>query len=118
MLTSGGKTVNTICRRRYRPFRLVVKILAFLAINFAFGCASRPAVVLPDHRPAYVKEIKTVRVLASQHRINTEVHLERGVLFSVMATGKIYLWRPNRSVTPLRTGAFAGWIGEQPSRVV
>jgi hypothetical protein len=51
-----------------------------------------PAEVYPrNETPAYVESIKSVRVFSTYERIDTGVDLAAGRLYSVMATGRVFL---------------------------
>jgi hypothetical protein len=45
----------------------------------------------PDGVPAYVKQIQSVRVYSRYERVDTEVELAAGGLYTIMAKGRVYL---------------------------
>jgi hypothetical protein len=50
-----------------------------------------PAVRTPDQLPPYVREIKQIKVSASQNKTDTGIDLSQGEAYSIMARGTIYI---------------------------
>jgi hypothetical protein len=63
--------------------------LYFLVIS---GCLSAPELYPPEKAPAYIRQLKYIRIYASSPKSDTGITLSKGELVSIMSTGKIRLY--------------------------
>jgi hypothetical protein len=76
------------------------------------GCLSAPELYPPDQAPAYVREIKFVRLYGHEVKRDTGIDLNEGELFSILAKGRVYLYKGHFGITP-GSGQFVQYIGDQ-----
>ena len=78
-----------------RGFVFVIKTaLFFCAAGLTVaGCASAPQIYPPDQTPAYVRELKTIRLYAHIEKKDTKIELAAGEYVSIMVNGQIRLRR-------------------------
>jgi uncharacterized caspase-like protein len=76
------------------------------------GCLSAPELYPPDQAPAYVREIKYIRLFGHEAKKDTGIDLSEGEPFSVMATGTVYLHRNHSGISP-GSWNFVQYIGDQ-----
>ena len=83
--------------------------LSLLSSCLIIACASAPDIQLPDPMPGYIREYKSLRVYGSRNKVDTGIHLYRGDIYSVIASGQINLG--NSKIGP-QSGSFHQYIGE------
>ena len=77
-----------------RGFVFVIKAaLFFCAAGLTIAGCSAPQIYPPDQTPAYVRELKTIRLYAHIEKKDTKIELAAGEYVSIMVTGQIRLWR-------------------------
>ena len=76
--------------------------LALILVSMAFvGCSTTPDLKLPDPLPANVKEYKHVTLQGSRSgMVNSEIFVEKGQLYSILAEGSIDLGSGYNDVRP------------------
>ncbi|MCU0564426.1 MAG: hypothetical protein MUE48_10890, partial [Desulfobacterales bacterium] len=107
-------------------------LLGALVLALAGACSSKPSpaytaasqapvprdeplveVYPPDKIPAYVKQIQSVRIPGRYERVETEIDLTAGGLYTVMAKGRVYLDPTDVGRTP-GDPRFVKTIGKGP----
>ena len=107
-------------------------LLGALVLSLAGACSSKPSpaytaaaqataprdeplveVYPPEGVPAYVKQIQSVRVSSRYERVETEVELAAGSLYTIMAKGRVY-FEPTDSGHAPGDPRFVKTIGKGP----
>ena len=92
--------------------RLKLVSTSLLTAFLLMGCLSAPELYPPEQAPAYVREIKYIRLYGHEAKKDTGIDLSEGEPFSVLAKGRVYLFRGHFGISPGSLD-FVQYIGDQ-----
>jgi hypothetical protein len=95
---SGGSAMRFVCKYGRIAKNSFLYILAYCSLTvLQAGCVPSRVIVPPENAPAYVREIKYLRVYNFHSQLDTGVDLNKDERCSIMATGRLlHRWQRSK----------------------